>query len=176
VTSLPAFGGTINGRILEADGVTPASSVNAFGGTEANVRLRSQVIYFGRTYRTSATSTGAFTFGPNITVPIAPFTVDADHARTQVLSAPTSANFTNGTIANADVVFSNTGMVRGFARRSTGAVVSGAIITAASPFTVTFPQSGTDGSFTVTGLTPGIVPITAAIPHPPICHSPPRDR
>lgn len=167
VAPLPGFGGTITGNAFEGDRLTPFSSVNQFGSTETPVRFRSGVIFFGRSYWTSTTATGGFTFGANITVPKAAFTLDALHSRTKVASPPTAGDFATGALtANADVVFSNTGMARGTVRRSSGAVVSGATITAATPTSLfTFPTSATDGRYSVFGLLPGSTTVTAAIAH-----------
>ncbi|MEO8677871.1 MAG: carboxypeptidase regulatory-like domain-containing protein, partial [Vicinamibacterales bacterium] len=116
---LPPLGGTITGTVFEADGLLPVSSVNIYGLPDTLVRMNSSVVYFGRTYPAYATATGTFSFGANITVPLAPFTLDSVHPRTHVVSPPAAGGFEPGSsLTSADVVFSNTGIVRGVVRRS----------------------------------------------------------
>src|SRR5262249_8275146 len=76
----PAMGGTITGRVLEEDGTPVPSSFNQL------VRYRSNVIYFGRTYAVAMNTVGVFTFGPNATVPLDTFTLQATHPVTSIIS------------------------------------------------------------------------------------------
>ena len=95
LASLPPFGGTVTGRVLEHDGTTASPVLTEGGFIPTNyVRLKSSVIYYGRTYDTRPpTAAGVFTFASALTdttasvaVPLAPFTLKATHPWSQVVS------------------------------------------------------------------------------------------
>ena len=175
VPPLPRLDGTITGRVLEADGVTPISSVSTYGFSQ-NVRFRSSNIFFGRTYTTGATAAGNFSFGPAdashfvaaVTVPVDGFVLEAIHPATNLTSSATVGSFAAGTAtANADIVFSNTAILRGFVRRHTGTPVAGATVNVTTPeFNKTSLPSQADGSYSFSGLPAGTATVTASIPHP----------
>ncbi len=170
VPALPARGGSVTGRLLEADGSTPVPTVSAAAG----VRLRSSVVLFGRTYHAGTNSTGTFSFatdtlGTAFSFPLAPFSLEADHRMTNVVSPSVAGAFAPATAtASTDVVFSNTALVRGLVRRTSGAVVAGARITFAAPAFAggTFPPSTAAGVYAAGGLPPQAYTVTASIPHP----------
>ncbi len=176
VAPLPRLDGTISGRVLEADGVTPVASGAGFGYL-LNVRFRSGNVLFGRTYMTGATASGNFSFGPDgdaihftasFTVPVDSFTLEAIHPATNVLSAPTVGSFATGlTTAAANIVFSNTAMLRGFVRRYTGTPVAGASVNiAATLFSATSAATLADGAYAMSGLPAGPATATASVLHP----------
>ena len=166
VPPLPPFGGTITGRVFEADQTTPVPP-----SPQTLVRYRSNVIFFGRTYNGVMNATSGFTFGPNVTVPREAFTLEASHPFTNVVSAPAVAAFAAGsTTAAANIVFSNTGIVKGTVRRTSGALVPGASVTTTfpgqfGPTNVVF-TTASDGTYFAGGLPAGSVTVIASISHP----------
>ncbi|MCU1382031.1 MAG: LamG domain protein jellyroll fold domain protein [Acidobacteria bacterium] len=163
---LPPLGGSITGRVFEGDQSTPVPQTFQQG-----IRYRSQVIFFGRTYAAAMNATGVFTFGPSISVPLGAFTIEAFHPFTSLKSAVTTASFAAGaTTAVANVVFSNTGILKGTVRRTSGAVAANATVIATFPAqfgntSILFPTAG-DGSYFAGGLPPGGVTVTGSIQHP----------
>ncbi|MEQ1871423.1 MAG: carboxypeptidase-like regulatory domain-containing protein, partial [Vicinamibacterales bacterium] len=167
IAPLPPLGGSISGRVLAADQTTPISSLSSGGGFFVNVRYRSNTIFFGRLYQGSANATGNFTFGgTTATVPLAPFTLDATHPVTSLVSPSTAGSFSAGTTASTvNIVFANSGLVNGVVRRTSGVPVAGAtpIITTTS-LNASFPVTGSDGSYVTTGVPPGAVTVTLRHP------------
>ena len=169
LAALPPLGGTVTGRVFEADQTTLAPTANSTIG----VRLRSSVIYFGRTYHTGTNAGATFTYnastlGQSFAFPIADFTVQADHRITNVTSATTNGSFGAGaTSASANVVFSNAGIVKGVVKRTSGALVAGAqILVSGQSLFANYPVTGADGSYVAGGIVPGTYTVRAGIPHP----------
>jgi hypothetical protein len=174
VAPLPPLDGSISGTVFEADGVTPVPS-QVGSGFQLNLILRSNHILFGRTYTSATDANGHFSFGQSgnlflgpVTIPIGPFTLLSTHRWTTVAAPPTIGDFLPGsTNAIADVIYSNTAIVKGFVRRHTGALVPGAVITSSGPsFVGTYPNGNLDGSFAAGGLPPGAATVTAKMLHP----------
>ncbi len=175
LAALPPLGGTVSGRLLEGDGTTPVVAPQVF---DPYVRFSSSDVFLGRNYFTRVTSTGAYSLGPTgdlvhifqaVNIPLVPFTMDATHPITKIVSPTTHGSFAEGAIAAAaDVIFTNAGIVRGLVRRHTGTVVPGAVISAqAGTFAVIYPDtSAADGTYLARGLPPGTVTVTAALRHP----------
>ena len=161
VAPLPPLGGMITGRLFEADRTTPVSFLN--------LRYRSNLLLFGRTYF-SFTATSSFTIGgAGVTVPLDAFTIEADHPVTQVTSPAAVGTFPSGlTTATADIVFSNTGIVRGTVRRTSGVPVAGAnlVATSSADYGRSYPVTASDGSYFAGGIVPGSVTVVASIRHP----------
>ena len=145
---LPPLTGTIAGRALASDAVTPAPGVV--------VRFQSANILFGRTYSTTIAADGSFSFasaasesGRALAIPVDAFTLRADHPTVNGLSAPPAAGvFADGSqTAQQDLVFSNTGVARGMVRLN-GVPVTGATVTASAPFGNTVMNFSTQTSGT----------------------------
>ena len=83
--------------------------------SDARVRFRSDHPLFGRTFSFSANGSAVFrldaafnTSGTSVAVPVAPFTLRADHPQTLLTSPPAAGDFEPGlTTATRDVVFSD---------------------------------------------------------------------
>ena len=177
---LPAFGGTVTGRVLEHDGVTASPILTAGGFQPGNhVRFRSSLIYYGRTYETRPpTSAGVFTFAnalsdgaSSVAVPIAPFTLSAVHPWSQVVSPTVGGQFDAGEVVSArDVVFTNTGMLTGTVRRHGGSAVTtlGAFVIAsrdqAPSFYIGNVPLAASGTFAVYGVPPFAGSLFASVP------------
>src|SRR5262249_43951313 len=108
---LAPFGGAIAGHVFEADAATPVPL--------ATVRLRSSTVFFGRAYTAHSDVNGAFSFdSASATIPLDGFSLEAVHPVTRVTSTSASGLFAPGAAAaTVNVVFSNTGIVRGHVQR-----------------------------------------------------------
>src|SRR5581483_4346920 len=173
LAALPPLDGAVSGHVFEADGSTLVPDGSA------NIRFHSNNIYFGRTYITNSLQ-GVFSVGPSgdathrlsaVTVPRDSFTIEATHPLTQAVSTPTTGSFPPATASvTADIVFSNTAIVRGFVRRTSGVIVPGAQVTAAfataSGTTTATTVAAADGSYLVGGVPAGAATVTASIQHP----------
>jgi hypothetical protein len=165
VTPLAPLTGAISGRVLASDASTPVA---------ATVTLRSTNVLFGRSYKTTSTADGAFAFssvftdtGTSLAIPVEDFTLRADHPvlGAQAPSPASVGQFQNGaTVAQQDVVFSNTGIARGIVRLN-GVAVAGASLAASGPFGTGVAnfntQTAADGSFVFPLLPPAPFTFTA---------------
>jgi len=156
---LPALNGTVSGRALAGDGTTPVPG--------ASVRFRSRNLFYGRTQFLNAGADGSFTFtstfndfGSSRPIPVGGFVLQAFHPQTGFQAPDALGSFPDGqTSAVQDVVFSNTGLLRGTVRRHTGAVVTSGAVQASGPVFVS-ANLGTDGSYVLTALPPGSYTVT----------------
>jgi hypothetical protein len=167
---LPAFGTSITGRMVEADGTTAMPHTSG----SFNVRLRSNLIYFGREYSTPANTLGAFTFTHSgetinqVSLPLADFTLNATYAPTNVVSPPAIGTFVEGElVATRDIPFTNAAVVAGTVRRHTGAVVTtGGTVRIQNvggiAVNTTVPIAS-DGGFRHTGIPAGNYNLTASL-------------
>src|SRR5262249_27437105 len=91
-----------------------------------------------------------------------------DHPVTNVVSAPNIGSFAQGeTVAVTNIVFSNTGIVKGTVRRSSGTPVAGAVAKAtSSAFSATYKATAGDGAYIATAIPPGPITISAGVQHP----------
>ncbi|MEO1366824.1 MAG: Ig-like domain-containing protein, partial [Acidobacteriota bacterium] len=105
--------------------------------------------------------------GSSIAVPRQPFTVEATHPETGVISAPASGDFTGGgPSATQDLVFSATGLVSGTVARLDGTVASAGTVRLSggsllSDLTTTIDI---DGGYLFAGLPPATYTLVATIP------------
>ena len=154
VPALPALTGTVTGRLLAGDAVTVVPN--------GQVRFRSRNIFFGRTLFGNAGSNGVFTFnatfndfGSSRAIPVDGFLLQASHPNTGVAAPDTLGAFPAGqSTATQDIVFTNTGLVRGTVRRHTGAAVNGGSVQAQGPGFGS-ANTGPDGTYVISGLLPG---------------------
>jgi hypothetical protein len=152
LSTLPALAGDVEGRVLASDSTTAIAN--------AAVHFRSANPLFGRVYQVATDQDGHFAFtgaindtGTSRAIAVDAFTLQADHPALASLiqSPPADGGFAAGsTTAAQDVVFSNTGFVRGIVRFN-GTAVSGASVTGsgaigATNFTLT-TQSAANGSY-----------------------------
>ncbi len=165
---LPSLAGAISGRVLAGDGATAVPG--------AQVRFRSNSPFFGRTHVVSSDAIGSFTLGSSfdengtsVAIPVAPYTLEAAHPVTGVPAPATTGEFAAGqTAAVRDLVFTNTGVVRGTVQRHTGAAVTGGSLRIAggSPAIDVMLEIASDGGYLLTGVPAGTLTLTASIPHP----------
>ncbi len=177
---LPAIAGTVSGKAYEHDATTP---VPRTGNASASVRFRSSEILFGRVQQVNlANALGDYGFVTSnansfndISVPLAPFTVEGVHSSssTPVVSPLVSGTFAEGvTTAPTNIVFSNTSMIAGMVSRHTGTPVvnvSNATVqvqrTEPSALTIVPATiSTTNGTYRVYGVPPGTYTLTASVP------------
>jgi len=154
VPALPAINGAVSGFTYAADGST--------GIPGATVAVQSADPIFGRTYFTPTGSDGSFNLtGSNnpgssgIALPIEAFNVQARHPLTTVISPSFTGAYAQGaTTAAQDIIFSNTGTIKGTIYRgpvvlntSGTVVISGGVLGT----TLTIPVQS-DGTFLITGV------------------------
>ena len=150
VQPLPARTGSVTGRSITGDGQT--------GAALSKVTLTSSNHPYFAAKTATADANGQFTFA---NVAIDAFDLQATDALTSVASPTVSGSFAGGqTTAARDVVFSNTGVVRGLVRRL-GAPVAGAPVSlAGAAFTATV-STGADGRYFLPGLPAGTYTLLA---------------
>jgi hypothetical protein len=121
---------TVTGHVLGSDGQAPVAG--------ALVTLTSQNPVFGTALTTTSAADGGFTVANALADA---FTVTARHPKTNVVAPPVAGTFEPGqTTATADVVFSNTGTIRGVVRRHAGQpVTAGSIV---SPYPAPLAADG----------------------------------
>ena len=164
--ALPVLTGVVDGRVLASDASTAIPSTSVF--------FRSANPLFGRTYAAVTASDGRFVFtsafddvGTSRAIPSDAFTLRAQHPvlTALVLSPTVTGTFTEGTTAAAqDVVFSNTGRLRGTVRLN-GTSVGGAQVAAsgavgATGFTLSTTSAG-DGSYVFALMPEGAATVRA---------------
>jgi protocatechuate 3,4-dioxygenase beta subunit len=169
LTALPATAGSVAGHVLAGDNAT------GVGGAQVNLKSSSQ--FFGRTYHVYADSSGAFGFasafndaGTSVAIPVDSFTLTAHHPLTGVDSPVVPGGFAPGqTSATRDIVFADTGNLRGVVRRQDGTAVTSGYVNinsdAANVHTTAF-LSGTGGAFALNGIPAGAYNLAAFVPHP----------
>jgi hypothetical protein len=174
VAPLPALTGSVSGKVFNGDGVTPVS-IN-YGSF---MQLRSTVPEFGRVYGVPSDSggnyhlaTGTDTTNLYVTIPVAPFTLNATHPLSGAVGPTITGTFDPGsTTATQNYIFNNTGIITGKVRRATGEVVVDpqTQVSGYSTGQLYFSESATlaaDGTFTFTGVTATTVQLQAVAPHP----------
>lgn len=166
LAALPPLNGTVGGRVLAGDGATAVPF--------ASVRFRSRNIFFGRTQFLSSGTDGSFTLtstfddsGSSRAVPVDGFVLQAFHPQTGVQAPEALGSFPAGQVATAkDVVFSNTGLIRGAVMRHTGAPVTSGFVQASGASIFISASIGADARYVLTGLLPGTYTLTAVAFHP----------
>jgi hypothetical protein len=168
VAALPAVdSGTVHGRVLSGDGITPVAG--------ATVHFKSKHALFGRDFSVTADAAGEYRFAARIdgsaaALPLPLFGFDND-ARHPATNAPSSASVNDFPAGATDVVqdlsFNGTGNLRGTVVRPGGALVADAVMTlkggAIERYTT---RSGPDGSYLLSGLPPGQYSLNVSKDHP----------
>jgi hypothetical protein len=168
LAALPPVNGSVGGRVLAGDGATPVPGTS--------VTFRSQNTLYARAHTVVSGADGTFSLataldrGENsVAIPAGAFTLNALHPLTNV-EAPTAAGtFPDGqSTAARDVVFSNTGVLRGVARRAGGApVTDGSVhISGGAPHVSLSIGLDADGAFSAAGVAPGVYSLTLNQSHP----------
>jgi plastocyanin len=161
VTPLATRNGTITGRVLAGDSATALP----FG----TVQFKSNNILFGNTQYVSADGSGNFTFatsfgdfGNSVVIPVEGFTLAAYHPQTGLRSPDVLGTFGVGqTTATRDIVFTNTGVVRGTVRRHNGALVTSGFVQIGNFNFFSSTSLAADGTYTLSGIPPGSYTVTA---------------
>lgn len=167
LTSLPAINGSVTGKVLADDNVTPISGVT--------VSFKSNNAFYGRTYFVNSDASGNFSFQPSLSnsgntlaVPIDAFMLQATDFQTGLQSPSTLGSFPAGFIqAQQNVTFSNSGLVTGTVKRANGDVASFGTVQI-SGGTLSQPAStniAIDGTFSFAGISPGFYTLLATIPN-----------
>ena len=165
---LPELDGTATGIVYEGDGTTVVPN--------APIRLRSNHPLFQRLIELKSDGQGSYTRatvftddGKNKVVPRYPFTVEADHPQTLIMSPPYVGDFAAGNAtATQDIVFTDTGTITGSVKRTGGEVVTDGKVTLQATGQILSLQQNTaaDGTFTFVGIPPGTYTVVATQPHP----------
>lgn len=169
VTPLPALTGAVSGHAYEFDATTPVPN--------SLVYLQSANPLFGHKQPVYTDGAGRFSFtgsigssGNSLAVPIDGFTLTATHGVSRVASPVVAGSFAaDSTSATADVVFSNTSIVRGTVRRTSGAVVPNAALSISGINGLSLYESTTAsslGTFAFTGVPAGTVTEQATLSNP----------
>jgi hypothetical protein len=158
VLNPPQLGG-VNGTVFLGDGTTPLAN--------ATVTYRNSSLIYGRTATAISDALGNFTLTG---VPVDTFSLQGSYSNFQLLQSPlVFGSFAPGaTTATQNVVFTNTGVVRGTVRRNGSPVTSGFVQVFDSR---NFNFFGTynfaaDGTYFVPILSPGTYYIRAHDPVP----------
>lgn len=169
---LPHLTAQVTGQVWASDETTQPDY-----GT---VYFKSDNIYFSRTYTDSLYNTGSFEFIPDMEgnpaytpilgIPPDSFTVwdrvAPGGGKDYVYSPEFSGDFQEGqTTVNQDIVFTNTGILRGTVRQATGAVVSDADVEAGMTPYLADDVTKPDGSYLIAFLLPGDYTVTAEETH-----------
>ncbi len=156
---LPSIDGTVVGQVFEGDGVTPIAN--------AQVVFQSQVPVLPRQwfYGTNASGQFSFTGAIGSPVPIAPFTMYAKYSSLSTSTSPSVPNaFAAGqTSTTQNLVFSQSGILKGTVRRQDGTPVAGASI---SVQYFGSAVTGSDGRYSFGGVPASTWTLQGSINHP----------
>jgi hypothetical protein len=164
LSPLPRLTGQVSGYVYASDGVTPAPR-----SSNSKVYIRSDNLFFGRTYNTTLgyTDTGRYdlisdldpatSLNSRMGIPLDSFTLWGEvRFGASILSTEVQGTFAEGyDAAEYDILFSNTGIFEGTARKATGEVVSGADVTARLQTYYAQTTTAADGTYQLAFLPPG---------------------
>ena len=168
--ALPPLNANVAGQVLASDSLTPVPG--------ATVTLQSSLPYFQRLYSTTSDGNGNYAFnsitgtnGSNLTIPSAPFTVQATIPSTLAQSPATNGTFdpVNSPLFDfQNIIYSDTGIITGTVSRQEGEVVSqGQVALTGTGFNGTQTTSiAADGSYNFYAVPPGQYTVIATISNP----------
>jgi hypothetical protein len=168
VAPLPPLTGILTGQVLAGDSATPVPN--------ASVQFQSANLLYSRLRTVTSDASGAFKFassiqdfGQTLLVPVDGFTLQAVHPQTGVQSPSTPGSFPAGQTTTAqNVIFTNTGVLRGTVRDHGIAVSSGNVQLDTNfnffAFFFNFNNIAADGSYVLTGIAPGTYGLIAEVP------------
>lgn len=168
VEPLPSVGtAVINGQVRSGDNITPISG--------ASVQIQSEHPLFRRVYGVNSDGQGMFQLkakangdGHAIAIPIGPFSMSARHPQTGETTPAAPVNFPAGAAeVTHDLVFINTGNIRGTVARHNGSLVTGGTVRVYLP-DVGYINAAINGSgiYGFTGIKQGDYVFEAQVPHP----------
>lgn len=168
LAALPPLHAEFKGRVLASDGATLIPG--------ADVTIHSSDPIYSRTYFTTSDSSGNFDLkssvlnGGSVSIPVTEAaSLQGTHPLTFVQSPIISAAADSlSQTAIQDVVFSNTGIVKGTVRRANGAVVSSGTIgiSGTNLLRSGIANINPDGSYAFTGIPAGTYALIVVVPHP----------
>ena len=163
LASLPPLNGEITGQVVAGDGVTPAPL-----GTP--VTFTSEHPLFGRAYQMTTDGSGIFRFvsnllsaTPTVAIPVDAFTLKARVSSGAAFDSPvTPGTFAAGASSTTkNILFSNTGILRGTVEAESTQPLGGVTVRAASGPYVKSSTTPLDGSYRFAFLPPGTYTVTA---------------
>ncbi len=159
VAALPSIGGSVVGQVFEGDGVTPVPGARVV--FESTVPVLPRRWFYG----TNGSGQFAFTGAAGRPVPIADFRLSAEYSVSSNNFSPQAqgAFATGATSTSLNVVFSQSGIMKGVVRRQDGTTVSGARVTLRFVNTVT---TGADGRYFFGGVPSGNRVLEGTLDHP----------
>lgn len=164
---LPAINGSVTGKVLAEDNITPIAG--------ATVSFHSNNVFYGRTFFVNSATNGGFSFvsalnnsGTSVAIPLDAFTLQATDNLTGLQSPATLGGFQPGFVTAAqNVTFSNSGLVTGTVKRDNGDVVSFGTVRISG---IGLSQAATvsiasDGTYSIAGVPPGTYTLQASQPN-----------
>jgi protocatechuate 3,4-dioxygenase beta subunit len=175
----PLFG-EVTGKVLAGDGT--------FGVANAQVSFQSNDPLFARTHTVTADSSGVYLLvaqfndlGSSLAVPAAAFTVQATDVGSGQQSGVIVGNFASGsTVAQQDIAFSASAVLRGTVRKASGEAASSGTVQIIGTVSIGTPnpkasgivfggtlvtvQIASDGTYAVLALPPGNYSLIATVP------------
>jgi len=174
VEQLPTVdAGSITGRVVSGDGTTPIA--------KARVHLKSQSPLYARDYYVEADNEGKFELRAKtdgtanaIAIPLFAFDLDAQHPKTYAGTGNAVGDFVAPAITvEKNLIFNNTGNLRGTVKRHGGALVDGAYVSicpTSDPSCTSTPRnwdnSKADGTYLLAGSPPRDYFVYAEKSHP----------
>ncbi len=165
--ALPALDGEVEGSVLEGDLTTVVRN--------AEVRWRSTHPLFRWQQKRTSDGSGHYSVratansnGNRVVVPRVDYLADATNTVTRLNSPAYTGQFEAGDTSNLDIVFTETGTVRGNAFFADGSVLSEGKVTLRGREILVNLQRvlGVNGAFSFVGLPPEVYSIVAQQPHP----------
>ncbi|MBL4672768.1 MAG: carboxypeptidase regulatory-like domain-containing protein, partial [Arenicella sp.] len=165
VSPLPSLLSAVSGSVFEADNLTTVA--------DSNVTLQSDHPLFRRLLKTNSNSVGDFSYvgllsnGSSVAIPEGDYSVFAKHPVSLTDSADVAGAISAG-VGQSNIVFNNTGILRGTVRRFDGVVASFGSIelmgdSLPRTLTTVIPE---DGQYRFTGLPVGNYTVIATLPNP----------
>jgi len=161
VDPLPAINGEIGGSVFEGGGNSAVSN--------ANISIRSNSPYFGRTHRLRSDSNGLYQLtsrldrnSSKVAIPVTDFSISATHPLSGVNTGELTGSFPGSSVAEHDITFDASSLT-GTVTRSDGTVVSSGNVVVSGGLLVTnlSVPIAVDGTYTFGGLPVGTYTVTA---------------